>query len=130
MESLETSFHRCGSHCYPRPHQALYALEFFPTVLRFEQVAHELAGTFRNHDAVRLRNPCKRAARFGVSPTMLLLGSARADQVSDDHDPVAMPTRVCSGAWVFRAPTEAINSSPHAPPVLRHPHGLGVAEID
>ena len=30
--------------------------------------------------------PCKRAARFGVSPTMaLLLGSARADQVADDH---------------------------------------------
>jgi hypothetical protein len=39
----------------------------------------------------------------------LLLRRAGADQVTND---LAMPTRVCRGAWVFRAPTTATNSSP------------------
>jgi hypothetical protein len=57
--------------------------------------------------------PCKRAARFGVSPTMPR-SCASPDPISSPTttNPVAMPTRVRSGAVNFNPLTEWINSSP------------------
>ena len=62
--------------------------------------------------------PCKRAARFGVSPTMPC-SCAAPDPIRSPTTttPVAMPTRVWSGAWVFRALTAAdqLQPGPHRP---------------
>ena len=76
--------------------------------------------------------PCKRAARFGVSPTMPR-SCASPDPIRSPTttSPVAMPTRVCRGTGDLSAATAAINSKPC-------PHGslgvvlmrLRIAEID
>ena len=57
--------------------------------------------------------PCKRAARFGVSPTMPR-SWASPDPIRSPTttNPVAMPARVCSEARVLSALTAATNSSP------------------
>ena len=57
--------------------------------------------------------PCRRAARLGVSPTIVCSWEAPEPIRSPTTTrPVAMPTRVYRGAWVFRPPTAATNSSP------------------
>ena len=58
--------------------------------------------------------PCRRAARFGVSPTMpLLLSSTRPDQIADYDQPRGNADAGLQGrAGSSSAPTAAINSSP------------------
>ena len=57
--------------------------------------------------------PCKRAARFGVSPTMpRSCASPEPTRSPTTTSPVAMPTRVCREAPDFNPPTAWINSSP------------------
>ena len=57
--------------------------------------------------------PCRRAAMFGVSPT-IPRSCASPDPIRSPTTtkPVAMPTRVCSGALDFSPPTAWINSNP------------------
>ena len=76
--------------------------------------------------------PCRRAARFGVSPTMPR-SCASPDPIRSPTttSPVAMPTRVCSGARVLSAVTarDQLQPRPHRPlgVVLMR---LRIAEID
>ena len=64
---------------------------------------------------------CRRAARFGVSPTMPC-SCASPDPIKSPTttNPVAIPTRVCSEAAVLSPATVAISSSP----ALAAGHGI------
>jgi hypothetical protein len=56
---------------------------------------------------------CKRAARLGVSPTMACSWeNPEPIRSPTTTSPVAIPTRVCKGAYVLRAPMAATKSSP------------------
>ena len=57
--------------------------------------------------------PCRRAARFGVSPTMPR-SCASPDPIRSPTttSPVAMPTRVCRETADLSARTASINSNP------------------
>jgi hypothetical protein len=56
VESIEAAFDRSLSQGRPGSRRPRNALEVLPSkVLKLEEIAQELAGTFRNHDAVRLR---------------------------------------------------------------------------
>ena len=69
--------------------------------------------------------PCSRAARLGVSPTIACSWEGPEPIRSPTTTrPVAMPTRVWSGAWVFRAPTTCAHGQLCV--VLM---GLGIPEI-
>ena len=75
--------------------------------------------------------PCRRAARFGVSPTMpRSCASPEPIRSPTTTSPVAMPTRVCSGARVLSRAhrCDQLQPRPHRPlgVVLM---GLRVAEI-
>ena len=76
--------------------------------------------------------PCRRAARFGVSPTMPR-SCASPDPIRSPTttSPVAMPTRVCSEAACLepRHRRDQLQSGPHRPlgVILM---GLRIAEID
>ena len=87
VESLEAAFHRSRSQRRPGSHRPRDALEVLcPKVLKLEQIAHELAGAFGNHDAVRLRNALQARRKVRrLAYDGLLLRSARPDQVADDH---------------------------------------------
>ena len=89
VQSLEAAFHRSRSQRRPGSHRPCDALEVLCSkVLKLEQIAHELSRAFGNDDAVRLcnalqaRRKVRRLANDG-----LLLRSARADQIADDHQP-------------------------------------------
>ena len=57
--------------------------------------------------------PCRRAARFGVSPTIPRSCDAPDPMSSPTTTrPVAIPTRICRKARVLSAATAVINSSP------------------
>ena len=57
-----------------------------PKVLKLEQVAHELPSALRNDHAVRLCNALQARRKVRrLAYDGLLLRSARADQVADDH---------------------------------------------
>src|SRR6516164_5779852 len=76
--------------------------------------------------------PCRRAARFGVSPT-IARSCASPDPLRSPTttSPVAMPTRVCNEAGVLSAITAAINSSPaRTAPLGVILMGFGVAKGD
>ena len=76
--------------------------------------------------------PCRRAARFGVSPTMPR-SCASPDPIRSPTttSPVAMPTRVCSGACVFRAAHRRDQLQPRAHrPLGVVLMGLRIAEVD
>jgi hypothetical protein len=70
--------------------------------------------------------PCKRPARFGVSPVM-----ARCSEAPDPirsrttTSPVAMLIRAWSGACVFKLPTAATNSRPTRAASLHRPRAHG-----
>ena len=87
VQSLETAFDRSRSQCRPGSHRPCDALEVLCSkVLKLEQIAHELARALRNDHAVRLCNAlqaCRKVRRLANDG--LLLRSARADQVADDH---------------------------------------------
>ena len=76
--------------------------------------------------------PCRRAARFGVSPTMPR-SCASPDPIRSPTttSPVAMPTRVCSGAGVLSVGhrRDQLQPRPHRPlgVILM---GLRIAEIN
>jgi class 3 adenylate cyclase len=60
----------------------------FSEVLKLEQFAHELPSALRNDHAVRLRNALQARRKVRRLPNDgLLLGSARSDQITDDHQP-------------------------------------------
>ena len=87
MHCLEPAFRRTRPQHRPGPRGSGDAFEVLSSeVLKLEQIAHELPSTFGNHDAVRLRDAlqaCRKVRRLAYDG--LLLGSARADQVADDH---------------------------------------------
>src|SRR3989442_1360269 len=57
VQILEAALNRSGSHRCPGRHRPHDTLEVqWSEFVKLEQVAHELAGTFSNHDAVRLCN--------------------------------------------------------------------------
>src|ERR1700688_2387855 len=57
-----------------------------PQVLKLEQIAKELAGVFSNHHAIRVCNALQTRRKVGrLAYNGLLLRSARADQIADDH---------------------------------------------
>ena len=89
MHSLETAFRRTRPQRRPGSHRPRNTLEVLCSeVLKLEQIAHELSRTFGNHDAVRLCNAlqaCRKVRRLAYDG--LLLRSARADQIADDHQP-------------------------------------------
>lgn len=63
--------------------------------------------------AFDLAIPCRRAARFGVSPTPPRSCTSPVPIKSPTTTkPLAMLTRVCSGTGASRAPTAAISSRP------------------
>ena len=101
-------------------------------VLKLEQVAHELPGAFRNHDAVRLRNALQARRKVRrLAYDGLLLRSARADQVADDHQ-----TRCDADARLEgRVGLQATYSSDQLQPCAHGPLcvvlvGLRIAEVD
>ena len=87
VESLEAAFDRSRSQCRPSSHRPCDALEVLRSkVLKLEQIAHELPSALRNDDAVRLRNALQARRKVRrLANDGLLLRSARADQVADDH---------------------------------------------
>ena len=59
-----------------------------PKVVKLEQVTHELPSTLCNHDTVRLCNALEARCKVRrLAYDCLLLGSARSDQVADNHKP-------------------------------------------
>ena len=111
---------RPGSH---RPCDALEVL--CSEVLKLEQIAHELSSALGNDDAVRLRNAlqaCRKVRR--LADDGLLLRSARADQVADDHQSrcdadTRLQGRVGLQSSLQQRPTPALR----ARPALRRPRG-------
>ena len=65
---LSTEEGRSAAQALHRPRNALQVL--CPEVLKLEQIAQELSRAFRYDDVFGSATPCKRAARFGVSPTI------------------------------------------------------------
>ena len=87
VQRLEAAFRRTRPQRRPGSHRPRDALEVLCSkVLKLEQIAQELSRAFGNDNAVRLcnalqaRRKVRRLANDG-----LLLRSARADQVADDH---------------------------------------------
>ena len=128
VESLETAFDRSGSQCRPSPHRPRDALEVLCSkVLKLEQVAHELSRALRNDHAVRLCNALQARGKVRrLADDGLLLRSARADQVADNHQPRCDAIRASAGA---RGSSEHLQPrptpAPRARPALRRPRGLG-----
>ncbi len=107
------------SSCGPRSSSS----NKLPTSLRVLSATTTLFGS---------ATPCKRAARFGVSPTMPC-SCAAPDPIRSPTttSPVAMPTRVCRGAGDF----SAVNRRDQFQPRAHRPlgvvlMGLRIAEID
>ena len=74
-------------------------------VLKLEQVAHKLPCALRNYHAVRLRYALqarRKVRRF--ADDCLLLRSARADQVADDHEPRSDADARLEGRVGFKLP--------------------------
>jgi hypothetical protein len=100
-------------------------------VLKLEQVADELAGAFGNDDRVRLRNALQpRRKVWRLAYDCLLLRSAGADQVADDHQPgcdadTGLQRRVGLQSTYT---SDQLQPRPHGPfcVVLV---GLGIAEV-
>src|SRR5215831_10670767 len=87
VQCLEAALNRRWAQRGPRSHRARDALEGLRAeVVKLEQIAHELAGTFRNHNAVRLRHTLQaRRKVWRFADDGLLLRSARPDEVADNH---------------------------------------------
>jgi hypothetical protein len=95
VESVETGSRQRTGASLPRPHWPRDALEVLRSeVLKLKQIADELSGTFGNHSAVRLRNALQargKVRRLADDATLLSLSGA--DQIANNNQPVAMPTR-------------------------------------
>src|SRR5262245_17346661 len=89
MQSLKAALNGSWPQRSPSSHRACDTLQVFrPKVLKVEQVADELSGVFGNHDAVRLRHALQACSEIRrLADDSLLLRSARADQIADNHQP-------------------------------------------
>src|SRR5215472_12944587 len=87
VQGLEAALNRRWAQRGPRSQRARYALKGLRAeVVKLEQIAHELAGTLRNHNAVRLRHTLQaRRKVWRLTDYGLLLRSARPDEVADNH---------------------------------------------
>ena len=116
-----------GRKSRPSLHQLGYALEFFGS--RGLSSSNRLPTSRRVLSAMTTMFGsaalCRRAAMFGVSPTMPR-SCASPDPIKSPTttSPVAMPTRVCSGARDFSPPTAWTTPAPPGPLARHHPHGL------
>ena len=114
VHCLEAAFRRTRPQHRPGPRGSGDALEVLCSeVLKLEQIAQELSRAFGDDDAFGSAMPCRRAARFGVSPTTA--GSCAApDPIRSPTttSPVAMPTRVWRDAGDLSAVTAATASRP------------------
>ena len=94
VEGIKAALDGSWSQRRPGAHWADDALKVVaPKVLKLEQVAHELPSALRNHHPVRLRNALQSRRKVRcLANDGLLLRSARADQIADNHEP-------CSDAY-------------------------------
>ena len=99
VQRLEAALHGTCPQRRPGPHRPGDALEVLgPEVLKLEEIAEESSRAFGDDDLFGSAIPCRRAARFGVSPTMpRSCASPEPIRSPTTTSPVAMPTRVCSG---------------------------------
>ena len=97
MHRLEAAFHRSRSQGCERPYRPGNALEVLgPEVLQLEEIAEKPRVRSAMTTVFGSARACRRAARFGVSPTMPR-SCASPDPIRSPTTtrPVAMPTRVC-----------------------------------
>jgi hypothetical protein len=83
-----------------------------------------MADPVRFSCSVRLSNTSQLRREVGrLADNRLLLSEPVPIRSPTTTNPVAMPTRLCSGALDFNAPALGPTPAPHAPPARRHPHG-------
>jgi hypothetical protein len=87
VQSLEPAFYGSCSECGPGSHRTGDPFEVYRAeVLELEQVAHEPPCALSDDNAVRLSNALQARRKVRrLANDCLLLRSAGADQVADDH---------------------------------------------
>ena len=133
MESVEAAFHRTRPQRRPGSHRPRDALEVLCSkVLKLEQVAHELSSALGNDHAVRLCNALQARCKVRrLADDGLLLRSARADQIADDHQ----SRRDADARLQGRVGLQIAYRSDQLQPCAHGPLGvvlvgMGVAEVD
>ena len=103
-----------------------------PKVLKLEQIADELSRTLRNDDAVRLCNALQARRKVRrLAYDCLLLRSARADQIADNHQSRRDADTGLEGCVGLQAAYRSDQLQPCAHGSLGVILvGLGVAEVD
>ena len=100
VQRLEAALDRTRPQRRQSPRRSGDALEvLWPEVRQLEQIAEQPSRAPAITTLFGSATPCRRAARFGVSPTMpRSCASPEPTRSPTTTSPVAMPTRTCSGS--------------------------------